>query len=66
MPLTPSHNQILMQIEDEKERLFYETEAIRQEWTLQQLQRYYGDGLYERYAVSCDKDALMNLSAGRK
>jgi len=59
MPLTPSHNQILMQIEDE-ERLFYETEATSRKWTPRQLQRHYDDGLYERYAVSCDKNALLS------
>ena len=56
----PSYHQILMQIEDEKERIFYETEATRRQWTLQQLQRHYNDGLYERYAVSCDKNALLS------
>ena len=57
--LNESHYLILSRIESEQERHFYENEAMRQQWTFQQLQRYYDYDLFGRYAISCDKDALM-------
>lgn len=40
-----SHYLILMRIENEQERRFYEIEAARQQWTYRQLQRQYGSSL---------------------
>ena len=62
--LGESHYLILSSIECEQERHFYESEAMRQQWTVQQLQRFYDYDLFGRYAISCDKDALMK-TAGR-
>jgi predicted nuclease of restriction endonuclease-like (RecB) superfamily len=60
--LSWSHYLILMRIEDADERRFYEIEAARQQWTFRQLQRQYGSSLYERLALSRDKDAVMRLA----
>ena len=57
-----SHYLILMRIKNEHERRFYEIEAKRQQWTFRQLQRQYGSSLYERLALSRDKDAVMQLA----
>jgi predicted nuclease of restriction endonuclease-like (RecB) superfamily len=57
-----SHYLILMRIENEQERRFYEIEATRQQWTFRQLQRQYGSSLYERLALSRDKEAVMKLA----
>jgi hypothetical protein len=57
--LSWSHYLILMRIENPDERRFYEIEAARQQWTFRQLQRQYGSSLYERLALSRDKDAVM-------
>jgi predicted nuclease of restriction endonuclease-like (RecB) superfamily len=57
-----SHYLILMRIENPDERRFYEIEATRQQWTFRQLQRQCGSSLYERLALSRDKDAVINLS----
>jgi predicted nuclease of restriction endonuclease-like (RecB) superfamily len=57
-----SHYLILMRIENEQERHFYEIETARQGWTYRQLQRQYGSSLYERLALSRDKDAVMKLA----
>jgi len=57
-----SHYLILMRIENEQERRFYEIEAIKQQWTFRHLQRQYGSSLYERLALSRDKDAVMRLA----
>ena len=60
--LSSAHNELLMSIENEQERSFYETEAINQRWDFDHLQRQYDNSLYERYAISCDKDALMKTA----
>ena len=60
--LSESHYLILNSIENEQERHFYESEAIKQQWDCAHLQRQYDNSLYERYAISCNKDALMKTS----
>jgi predicted nuclease of restriction endonuclease-like (RecB) superfamily len=60
--LSWSHYLILMRIKNTDERRFYEIEAARQQWTFRQLQRQYGSSLYERLALSRDKDAVMRLA----
>ena len=64
--LNNSHHLILSRIESEQERSFYENEAIRQQWTVEQLQRFYDYDLFGRYAISCDKDALMRTARTEK
>jgi predicted nuclease of restriction endonuclease-like (RecB) superfamily len=61
--LSWTHYLILMRIENEQERRFYEIEATRQQWTYRQLQRQYGSSLYERLALSRDKEAVLRLSS---
>lgn len=60
--LSWSHYLILMRIEDEHERRFYEIEVTRQQWTYRQLQRQYNASLYERLALSRDKHEVLKLS----
>jgi len=57
-----SHYQILMRIKNEDERRFYELEAIRQQWAVEQLKRQYHSSLYERLALSRDKGEVMRLT----
>jgi predicted nuclease of restriction endonuclease-like (RecB) superfamily len=57
-----SHYLILMRIKNEDERSFYEIEAARQQWTVRQLSRQYNSSLYERLALSRDKDEVMRLA----
>jgi hypothetical protein len=57
-----SHYLILMRIGNPDERRFYEIEAARGQWSFRKLQREYGSSLYERLALSRDKDAVMKLS----
>jgi predicted nuclease of restriction endonuclease-like (RecB) superfamily len=59
--LSWSHYLILMRIKNEQERRFYEVEAAKEHWTFKQLQRQYGSSLYERLALSRDKDEIMRL-----
>jgi len=60
--LSWSHYQVLMRIENSNERNFYETQATNEQWTVRQLQRQYGSSLYERLALSRDKDEVMRLA----
>ncbi|MFP3154802.1 PDDEXK nuclease domain-containing protein [Lachnospiraceae bacterium ZAX-1] len=60
--LSWSHYQILMRIEDESARRFYEIETLNQQWSVRQLQRQVGSSLYERIALSRDKDRVMALA----
>jgi len=57
-----SHYQILMRVENELARRFYEIEAENQQWSVRQLQRQVSSSLYERLALSRDKDKVMALS----
>jgi predicted nuclease of restriction endonuclease-like (RecB) superfamily len=60
--LSWSHYQILMRVQNEQERHFYEIESVNQQWTVRQLQRQYGSSLYERLALSRNKDEVMRLA----
>ena len=57
-----SHYQVLMRIKNDEERRFYEIEAAKGQWTVDFLKRQYGSSLYERLALSRDKDAVMRLA----
>lgn len=60
--LSWSHYVVLMRIESDEERSFYEIECQKQNWSVRQLQRQYNSSLYERLALSRDKDAVMRLA----
>lgn len=60
--LSWSHYLILMRIENPAERHFYEIEATRQNWSVRQLQRQYSSSLYERLALSRNKEEVMRLA----
>jgi predicted nuclease of restriction endonuclease-like (RecB) superfamily len=46
----------------EAERSFYEIEAAQQGWTLRELKRQFNAGLYERLALSRDKESIRELA----
>ena len=60
--LSWSHYLVLMRIESDDERNFYEIEAQKQNWSVRQLQRQYNSSLYERLALSKDKDSILRLA----
>lgn len=60
--LSWSHYIVLMRIKNEEERRFYEIEALREHWSVRHLQRQYASSLYERLALSRNKDEVMRLS----
>ena len=58
-----SHYLQLMRIKDENERKFYEIEATNGTWGIRTLQRQYNSSLYERLALSREKDEVMRLAS---
>ena len=60
--LTWSHYIILLRVKNPQERSFYEIEAAKQQWSKRQLQRQVGSSLYERLALSRDKDEVLRLA----
>ena len=60
--LSWSHYLKLMRIENPEERRFYEIEASNNHWSLRELERQYDSSLYERLALSRDKQGVMALA----
>lgn len=60
--LSWSHYLVLMRIENHDERRFYEIEASEENWSVRQLQRQVASSLYERLALSRDKEEVMRLA----
>lgn len=60
--LSWSHYLILMRIESPDARSFYEIECTQQQWSVRQLSRQVGSSLYERLALSRNKDEVMRLA----
>ena len=60
--LSWSHYLILMRVENSDARSFYEIECAGQQWSVRQLSRQVGSCLYERLALSRNKDEVMRLA----
>ena len=60
--LSWSHYIQLMKIDDENERYFYEIEATENNWSVRELTRQFNSALYERLALSKDKDGVKQLA----
>ena len=60
--LSWSHYLVLIRIKNPEERRFYEIEAAKQQWTHEWLKRQYASSLYERLALSRNKDEVLRLS----
>ena len=61
--LSWSHYVLLLTIKDPGERSFYEIEASQQGWSLSELKRQKASALYERLALSRDKEGIRQLAA---
>jgi len=60
--LSWSHYLMLMRIDNVEERKFYEIETSENNWSLRELQRQFDTSLYERLALSRDKNEVRKLS----
>lgn len=69
-PMTPprpftlswTHYVFLLSVKNPDERSFYEIEATTQAWNVRELKRQFNSGLYERLALSRDKDGIRKLA----
>lgn len=57
-----THYLILMTVDNDSARSFYEIESEKQNWGKRQLQREVASSLYERLALSRDKEGIMRLA----
>ncbi len=57
-----SHYIFLMRLKDPNERAFYEIETAANMWNLKELKRQFNSALYQRLALSRDKEGILALS----
>jgi predicted nuclease of restriction endonuclease-like (RecB) superfamily len=60
--LSWTHYRQLMRIEDNNKRSFYEIETIENNWSVRELDRQINSMLFERLAISKDKQGLIELA----
>lgn len=60
--LSWSHYLKLMRIDNVDERHFYEIESVKNDWSLAELKRQYDSSLYERIALSTNKEKVYRLA----
>jgi len=65
-PLPWSHYVCLLTVKDEDARKFYETESIRNGWSVRQLDRQISSQFYERTLLSKNKAAMLKKGAKLK
>jgi predicted nuclease of restriction endonuclease-like (RecB) superfamily len=58
-----SHYVSLLTIDSPDERRFYEIEAAANQWSVRELERQIASSLYQRLALSRDKDEIRRLAA---
>ena len=61
--LSWTHYVFLLGIKNPDERRFYEIEAANQNWTVRELRRQFDSSLYERLALSRDKEGVRRLAS---
>ncbi|MBW8333426.1 MAG: PDDEXK nuclease domain-containing protein [Prolixibacteraceae bacterium] len=57
-----SQYKMLITIEDNSRREYYELEAVKNAWTGRELERQISSGLFERLLLSNDKDSVMAVA----
>ena len=60
--LSWTHYRLLLRIEKEEARNFYMLESVRNNWSTRELERQVNSLLYERLALSKDKEKVLELS----
>ncbi len=60
--LSYSHYIFLTRMKNLDERNFYEIEAIQNSWSLRELKRQFNSAVFERLALSSDKDKIKELA----
>ncbi len=60
--LSWTHYRLLLRVEKPEARAFYEVEAVNSRWSTRELERQIHSLLYERLALSRDKDGVLALA----
>lgn len=60
--LSWTHYLVLIRIENKDERSFYEIESLNNNWSVRELKRQFNSGLFERLALSRDKEGIKQLA----
>lgn len=60
--LSWTHYRLLLRVEKPEARSFYETEAVNARWSTRELERQINSLLFERLALSRDKEGVMELA----
>ena len=58
-----SHYVTLLTIDNSEERRFYEIEATQNQWSVREMERQIASSLYERLALSRDKEEVRRLAS---
>ena len=61
-----SQYKMLISIEDNSKREYYELEAVRNSWTGRELERQINSGLFERLLLSNDKESVMEIARNKR
>ncbi|HPO64146.1 MAG TPA: PDDEXK nuclease domain-containing protein [Candidatus Kapabacteria bacterium] len=64
--LSWSQYKLLMSLKDNEQREFYIAEAMKNNWTVRQLERQIYSKLYERLLLSNDKQSVLAVAKGEK
>ncbi len=64
--LSWSQYKVLLSIENEDSRQFYIAEAVKNNWTVRQLERQIDSSLYERLLLSNDKENVLAVAKNEK
>jgi predicted nuclease of restriction endonuclease-like (RecB) superfamily len=65
LELSWSHLLEFIRLDDPWKRAFYENECLKGNWSKRQLQRQIGSLLYDRTALSTDKETVINHARGQ-
>jgi predicted nuclease of restriction endonuclease-like (RecB) superfamily len=57
---------LLIQINDADKRVYYEREAVKNNWTGRELERQINSNLYERLLLSNDKESVMGVARNER
>lgn len=60
--LSWSHYLVLIRVQDDQARAFYEIEAAKESWSVRELERQVASLLFERLSKSRDKDEVLALA----
>jgi predicted nuclease of restriction endonuclease-like (RecB) superfamily len=61
-----SQYRMLIYIEDDSKREYYELEAVKNSWTGRELERQISSGLFERLLLSNDKESVMSMARNER